>query len=311
MYIINLLKEYDREDKKTIKYFREGYFTKNLKFLLQHELEEELYRVKDEAVEDVIYEFEIDKEILPRLSIKTPDQTLEILSKHPKSFCRLGDGEIEIIKGHDCPFQKYHPELARKMVSILSKQKDNLYVGLNGAYFDSPFKFMERNHKFYRTRGSSYRRFFLNVCDLNSTYLDACCFGVYFRFGDDYDFEGHYNTIRNLFKDKKITIVCGKGIFDKLTYDIFDLATEKNFIYAPAKNAFDEYDSIIERINMEVPKDHLVCIILGMTATVLAADLADMGYTAWDLGHIAKDYDCYLKKTEKTDQNMSKFWAPD
>lgn len=52
-------------------------------------------------------------------------------------------------------------------------------------------------------------------------------------------------------------------------------------------------------------------MILGMTATVLAADLTDLGYVAWDIGHIAKDYDAYMKKMECTTENMKKFWDPD
>ena len=48
-----------------------------------------------------------------------------------------------------------------------------------------------------------------------------------------------------------------------------------------------------------------------MTATVLAADLADMGYTAWDIGHAAKEYDAYMRREEKTDAVMDKFFAPD
>ena len=60
-----------------------------------------------------------------------------------------------------------------------------------------------------------------------------------------------------------------------------------------------------------MPKDFLVCIILGMTATVLAGDLADEGYIAWDVGHAAKDYNAYMEKTEKTDAVMDSFFAPD
>lgn len=296
---------------KIISLIRTGIIKDNLKFILRYNLEDEFYRAKDEAVEDAVYEYEIDKKIFKTLDIKSPDETLQILLETNKSFCRLGDGEIDIIKGKDCPFQKYDAKLAQKMVTILAHRKENLYVGLNGAYFDSPFKYIERNHKFYRQKGTEFRRFFVSVCDVNSIYLDACCFGAYFRFDENYDYEGHYNKIKQLFRNKKITIVCGKTVFDKIDYDIFELCEEKNYVYGPSKNAFSEYDSIIEKIKLNVPKDHLVCIILGMTATVLAADLADIGYTAWDLGHIAKDYDCYMKKMEKSESNMSSFWAPD
>ena len=76
-------------------------------------------------------------------------------------------------------------------------------------------------------------------------------------------------------------------------------------------HAFSEYDALLKKIDEKVPKDYLVCLILGQTATVLVPDLTDRGYMAWDVGHVAKDYDAYMKKTEKTQENMDKFWAPD
>ena len=47
-------------------------------------------------------------------------------------------------------------------------------------------------------------------------------------------------------------------------------------------------------------------MLIALPATVLAADLADMGYIAWDIGHAAKDYDAYMKKVDKTDAVIDK-----
>lgn len=284
----------------------------NIRFMSLKNIQSELYRMKDEAVEDVIYEYEQDKKILRNLDIASPDETLEILENNPNiSFARLGDGEINIINGLDTPFQKYEPELARKMIEILANKTDRLFVGLNGAYFESPYKYVERNRMFYRIYGTQFRRFFLSHCDPTSKYLDACCFGAYFRFDESYDYKGHYDKIKKLFAGKKIAIACGRTVFDKLEYDLFEDCIDKIMIYCPSRNAFTEYSQIIENIQRNVPKDYLVCLILGMTATALAKDLSDLGYTAWDIGHIAKDYDCYMKQTPKTKQNMDSFWDPD
>ena len=43
----------------------------------------------------------------------------------------------------------------------------------------------------------------------------------------------------------------------------------------------------------------------------MVPDLTDLGYMAWDLGHIAKEYNAYMTKMEKTQENMDRFWAPD
>lgn len=283
----------------------------NLKYLIKYDLLDEKYKIKDETIEDCVYEFQELSKCLAKLDVKNETETVEILAKSPKSLARYGDGEVSLMWGEDSAFQNYDPELARKMKEILIRKRDNLYVGLNSSYFQSPTKYSNRNRKFYRLYGTSYRRYFNEVCDPENTYLDACCFGGYFRQGDQFDLDAHFVKVRELFRGKNITIICGKGILDPLEYDLFGLANSKKIIDAPKKNAFSEYNSLLKTIISTTPKDNLICIILGMTATVLAADLADEGYIAWDVGHAAKDYDAYMKKVEKTDDVMDKFFAPD
>lgn len=283
----------------------------NLKFLVKYDLMEEKYQIKDETIEDCIYEFEELNNSLMRLHVLNETETVEVLARNPKSFARYGDGEVSLMKGEDSAFQKYDPELARKMKEILIRKRSNLYVGLNSSYFQSPTKYSDRNRKFYRLYGTAYRRYFNAVCDPENVYLDACCFGGYFRQGDQFDIDSHFLKVRELFKDKKIVIICGKGILDPLEFDLFGLAACKQIIDAPRKDAFSVYEQLLETITKSISKDNLICIILGMTATVLAADLADRGYIAWDIGHAAKDYDAYMRKLEKSDKVIDKFFAPD
>ena len=283
----------------------------NIKYLIKNDLRDEWYRLKDETIEDCIYEFDELNQSLVRLTILNEKETIRKLKEEPKSYARFGDGEIGIIQGRDMPFQNYYPELANKMVDILRKKRENLYVGLNASYFQSPVKYREKNRKFYRQNGTAYRRFFVDVCDPDNTYLDAGSMGGYFKQKDDFDLDAQYREIRSLFENKKIAVVCGEGILDKLEYDLFDLCSEKITIGAPKVNAFASYNDIVDRIKKEVPKDYVVCIILGMTATVLAADLADEGYIAWDIGHAPKEYDYYMRGVEKTDEVIEKFFAPD
>lgn len=286
-------------------------FARNVVFLLANDLQDRFYRVKDEAIEDGVYEFEENTRILPKLNVLCADETFERLLSSPRSYARFGDGEIAIMQGHDSVFQHYDPVLAEKLEAILRNKQEKMYVGLNRAYFQSAFGFAERNHRFYRENGTELRRFFIERCNRESVYLDASCFGAYFRFGDDFDFEGHYSKVKGLFKGKNIILVVGRGVMDDITNDVFEECHSKTMIEAPSRNAFDEYESILKEIRAVSKKDDLICLILGMTATAMVADLAEAGYTAWDIGHIAKDYDVYKKGVEKTEENMSKFWAPD
>lgn len=296
---------------KLSKHFSWKRIINNLKFLIKNDLLEERYILKDEIIEDCVYEYEELKNTLPRLTVLNETETLEVLRKTPKSFSRYGDGEILMIRGQGNLFQDYDEELSAKLKQLLTEKRDNLYIGLNCSYFQSPVKYSEHNRRFYRLYGTSFRRVFVDLCDPNNIYLDACCFGGYFRQGENFDIDKHFDNVKELFRNKKIAVVCGEGILDEISYNIFEFADDIKYIAAPKVNAFDKYEQILTSVKTQVKKDWLVCIILGMTATVLAADLADLGYTAWDIGHAAKEYDAYMRKVEKTPTNINSFFAPD
>ncbi len=283
-------------------------FARNVCFLMDHEIPDVLYQIKDETIEDAMYEFEEDQAILPRLSIADARETIDTLQNEPKSFARFGDGEIAIIQGKNGVFQTYDPRLAQKMKAILNERRDDLYVGLNRSYFQSPFGYAERNHKYYRIHGTKLRRFFIRECDPDARYLDASCFGAYFRFGDEFDYEGHYERILRLFEGKDLVLVAGEGVLEQLEADVFERAASKRIIHGPKRNAFEAYDTLVEQVRAQSSKDSLICLVLGMTATAMAADLADYGLMAWDIGHVAKDYDVYKRQVEKTQENMDAYW---
>lgn len=284
---------------------------KNLYYLANTDLSDKFYETKDGAVEDSFYEFEQNKRLLKSLPVLSQEDSLSKLESFPKSFVRFGDGEIDIIQGKDCPFQSYDPVLSLRLLDILSSDRNDIYIGINRSYFQSAFGFIERNHRFYREHNTEYRRFFVSNCNSDVQYLDACCFGAYLRYEESFDYERHYQRLRNLISGRNIALVAGYGIIEKLEYQFFDVASDIIRINAPCINAFDEYDQLLSNIQNEVPINYLVCIILGQTATVLAADLAEKGYLAWDMGHIAKEYDAYRRGMDKSKENLDKFWAPD
>ena len=288
---------------------------RNFYYILKNDLadreQELIYTIKDETLEECAIELADYGKYLKMLKVLDSEQTIAMLQNYPKSFTRYGDGEIHIMQGLDQPFQKYDPVLAEKMRNILRTKRDDVYVGINHAYYESPNEFAERNRRFYRINATRYRRFFAEHCHPEGLYLDAACFGAYYRYDDTFDYEAHYNRIKALFRGKKIAIVSGEGVFEKLEFNVFEEAADQIIVHGPRIHAFGEYDALLDKIEREVPKDYLVCVILGQTATVLAYDLTDKGYMSWDVGHIAKDYDAYMKKTEKTTKNMDAFWAPD
>ena len=287
-------------------------FTRNIKFLLRHELSESIWQAKDEVIEDCAFELDELREMLLPLKPKvySRDESLSILEREPKSFARIGDGEIGLMEGKNISFQKYDKVLAEKMLKLLTVKRDDVYVGICNYFRALSPEATERSREFHRRDVPKLRRFLLKHSNPEIQYLNAGCLMGYF--GCDYE---SYSTVierkRKLFEGRKIALVTGESVKAKWDYDVFELAESRQYIQAPSMNAFQEYDSILDDINHNVSKDTLVCLILGPTATAMAADLTDMGYMAWDVGHIAKDYDVYMKRVDRSYKEQCDFFAPD
>ena len=91
---------------------------------------------------------------------------------------------------------------------------------------------------------------------------------------------------------------------------MFEKARSKKFIYGPRINAWDEHDRLIGEIK-KVDKETTIVFILGMAGKAMIPEISEMGYTAWDVGHLAKSYNAYMTEMPITEENKSKFYAPD
>ena len=88
--------------------------------------------------------------------------------------------------------------------------------------------------------------------------------------------------------------------------DLFQGAKSIKRILCPSENAYSKYNEILESC-LECPRNFLVIIALGATATVLAYDLAKNGFQALDLGHVDLEYEWYTRKAEKKIKIKNKF----
>jgi len=102
---------------------------------------------------------------------------------------------------------------------------------------------------------------------------------------------------RMIWQEKDILIIEGTG--SRLGYknDLFGNAKSVRRILCPPENAFQKYDEILE-LSVKHAKGKLVLLALGMTATVLAFDLAKKGFRTIDLGHIDIEYEWYRMKAK-------------
>lgn len=260
---------------------------KNIIYLFKYSIEDREKETLYEAlirVEDV-YKYEImdNLESASKLDVISAEETIDILLHKPKSFCRFGDGEILLMQGQSIAFQKFDRILSEKMFEILKSNSDKCYVGINYNYFHSTKNLNEFNRRFYMVNAKQYREFLLNYCNNDRKYIAAGFNQMYMIYNIDLD--DYYKKLKSLFKDKEI-------------------------VYGPSKNAFDSYDELFSK-SKTYSKDKTLCFILGPTSKVLVYELSKLGYTAWDIGHMAKDYNAYKLKIEKTKDNVVDFYKPD
>ena len=291
-------------------------FFRNLKYLMKYSLKEDKENLKVNilsSVEDVYfyrilnYTDDIRNKVLKVLD---HEKTLSLLLEHPKSFCRFGDGELEICMGNGIPFQKYEPRLQKILLQILQNNTENMYVGIDYNYFSPIYNFTETVKSFQILHTSKYRDFLTRICCKSRVYI-ASGFTILYLIYKEYDYDNYYNRIKELFRNKELIIIAGEGVLDKLKYNVFELAKSREHIVTSSVNAFSEFDNLLQLAYEYPPNKKIFVFILGPTANALVYKLSQKGYIAWDIGHLAKDYDAYMKKIEKNEKNIFEFFKPD
>lgn len=294
-----------------------GKLFKNLYMLTQIDLTQfrgvnvqNIYSHMNAMMDNVVYELPEHLQAISKPKIKDFDSTIDALLNSRASFCRFGDGELLLISGSGIGFQKADPALATRLSDILTSERDDIFIGINYQYYYADLSnFLDYGKFVYRTRIHEIRSCLNALLVPGKQYYAAGVTSAYVIY-KDYDFESHFYKLRTLWCDKDIVVICGDRVFKEIEYSIFDNSGSIEFQYAPTMNAFDSYDSIVGAAKNH-SKDKLVVCILGPTAKVLAYDLAMCGYRALDLGHIAKDYDAYMKCMPKNKKTIGDFFKPD
>lgn len=232
-------------------------------------------------------------------------ETIKELYSSRKSLVRFGDGEFNLIEGRSIGFQKANPLMAQRLAEVLKSDDDTILVGIPDI-FGSLSAYCYHTRSYWREFLPKNREWIYNLLNLNKTYYDACFTGYSIQAADvsDEALEKYYSEIRKIWNNRDIVFIKGKDT-EEFAHDIYDNAKSVKYIYAPKENAFEHYDEIVAEACKE-NKDCLFVVVLGPTATILAHDLAKLGYQALDMGHMGKDYDWFRRKETK---NVGKFFA--
>lgn len=247
------------------------------------------------------------------LNIMSPEETIEYILQHKCSISRFGDGEFELIllPDRDLGFQKRSQSLSLELKSVLEKKNPNLLLciplalnTIRGRTLHSRmfwYSWSKRNNQHHQIVELIRR-----VGNGGYYFGDSQITRSYIAFQNDAKADRIFTLLKKLWDGNDLLIVEGTQTRLGIGNDLFDNARSIKRILCPAINAFDCYYQIVEGI-CNVWNGELILIALGPTATVLAAELSDMGMQALDIGHIDIEYEWFRNGAKCHDQVAGKF----
>lgn len=248
-----------------------------------------------------------------QLNIMTSEETIEYILKSNCSIARFGEGEFELILEPDLDlgFQTHDAKLAERLKGVLGNQNPNLLICIPYALNDIGGR-TEHSRKFWFHWGKNRDQHHRIVSLIRQFHPTG------YRFGDTqitrpyiaYATAAHgariFPMLRKLWDNMDILFVEGEKTRLGVGNDLFDNARSIKRVLCPATNAFDHYEEILDTVK-SVWNGELILLALGPTATVLAADLADLGMRALDLGHVDIEYEWFRSGAKGHDQVAGKF----
>jgi glycosyltransferase family protein len=204
-------------------------------------------------------------------------KTIRKIIKNHCSIARFGDGELKLAKSQNQMYQTPSANLASALRSVLTDRVVNLLVGI------PRFSAVQDNKFWYRYRYP----FYLDMYKPGKRYYSA------FITRPDLvpliNSKNYWSLMRQIWDKKSVLLLQGKGREFEHEPNLLGNADKLEIIYGPRKNAYDWRYTLFKQI-VGYPRDTVVILSLGPTATLLAYDLTKEGYQALDLGHAGMFY---------------------
>lgn len=238
------------------------------------------------------------KDMLTKPFIKSPqvmsiDDTYDKIINDHVSVSRFGDGEFKWMANiKQNSFQDESELMRKRLIEISKSDEDNHIVCLSDS-FGSLKKYNSYARDFWGCFMGMYRKKWVEYLKPGKIYYNTNMTRPYMDYVDKSVCAKRFARLKQIWADKKICIIEGEKSRLGVGNDLFEGASQIHRILAPATNAFSKYDEILKSAT-NLNKDTLILIALGPTATILAYDLAKMGYQAIDIGHVDVEYEWFL-----------------
>lgn len=234
-----------------------------------------------------------------KLRILDSDKTIAYIIKHRMSIARFGDGEFNIIfNGEGVNFQSGSAQLSQRLKEVLLSNHPEVLVCLPFP-INNVHGMNEHAQNFYQSWSlENYHRLAAMLIEKNGKqrqYGDTNTTRPYKDWDDPVRARRIFNSMKELWQDQDVLFVEGEQTRLGLGNDLFAGARSIKRILAPAVNAFDRYEEILQTV-LELHQGELIILALGPAATVLAYDLAVRGIRTLDMGHVDIEYEWYLRR---------------
>jgi len=241
-----------------------------------------------------------------RYHIMDSMESIRYVIDHRCSLSRYGDGEFKVMMGQGNGFQTPNPRLSAMLRHvILADDAPNHIVGL-------PLNMQKTDHLidgyppfFWRYFTGRHIWFLRRFFRKERTYLNTQMTRFFYEVRDKSHCAEHIALLKQIWDQRDVVIVEGAQTRSGVGNDLYRNARSVKRILGPATDAIDRYDELLKAVTTYVPKDRLVLLSLGMTATVMAYDLAKLGYQAIDLGHLDIEYEWYLRGDTHMDKPVA------
>lgn len=131
----------------------------------------------------------------------------------------------------------------------------------------------------------------------NRTYIDTQISRFYIEYYDRKRSTRQLQMLRRIWEERDVVIVEGNQCRTGVGNDLYDNAKSLQRILGYSTNGFSHYEKMLHAITSHIKPEEGKLIILsyGPTATILAYDLAKLGYQAVDIGHLDIEYEWYQR----------------
>lgn len=203
-------------------------------------------------------------------------------------------------------FQDTNNELGNRLKRILSSSPiDNHIIGI--PYTLKDYSNLANPFEFWPAFTTVNYRKLKKLLNFNYQYADSLMSRFYIDYLDIDKAKIQINLLKRIWDNKDLLII--EGVYSRtgVGNDLYDNAKSIRRILGPARNAFDSYEKMLDTIKKHAVKEDLILLSYGMTATVLAYDLALLGYWAIDIGHLDLEYEWYRMKVRNKVLIKNKF----